>query len=50
MKKMIMNAAVISLLFFTGTCLMVAVDTICLETTGYGGKLVLDVEKTGLFN
>lgn len=50
MKKMIIKVIAITTLFFIGTCMMTALDTICLETTGYGGKLVLDVEKTGLFN
>lgn len=38
------------MIFFIGTCSIVAVDTICKETTGAGGKLVFDVEKALDFN
>ncbi len=43
MKKTFLKAIVIFLVFFIGACSIIALDTICLETTGEGGKLVLDV-------
>lgn len=48
-NKMV-RLVVVFMIFFIGTCSIVAVDTICKETTGQGGKLVFDVEKIGLFN
>lgn len=50
MKKLIIKALIIFIIFFMGTCCITALDTICAETTGHGGKLVFDVEKTGLLN
>lgn len=50
MKKTVSKYIVIFALFFIGTCCIIAVDSICFETTGAGGKLVLDVEKAKLFN
>lgn len=50
MKKRIIKAAAVFAIAFMGGCCIVAIDSICEETTGYGGKLVLDVEITGLFN
>lgn len=49
MKKTLLHAALIFLLFFAGTCGIVALDTICMETTGLGGKFVLHVENWGIF-
>lgn len=48
--KKAMKPALVFMIFFVGTCSIVAVDTICEETTGHGGKLVFDVEKAGIFN
>ena len=50
MKNSILKALVIFAVFFIGTWGMIAVDTICMGYTGYGGKLVLDVEKLSIFN
>lgn len=44
-RKRLFETAIIFVLFFVGTCSIAAVDTICKETTGHGGKLVFDVEK-----
>ncbi len=49
-KKKIVRLIVVFMIFFISTCSIVALDTICKETTGHGGKLVFDVEKIGLFN
>lgn len=48
--KTVLRLVAVFMLFFTATCCLAAVDTICKETTGMGGKLVLHVEKTGKFN
>ena len=50
MKKGISKLIVIFLIFVMGTTAIIMIDNICKETTGDGGKLVLDVEKLGLFN
>lgn len=44
MKKTLLKAVLIFIVFFIGACSVVALDTICFETTGQGGKLVLDVD------
>ena len=48
--KSALKILVIFMIFFVGTCCLTAIDTICKETTGEGGKLVFDVEKVGIFN
>ena len=48
--KKLVKLILVFMLFFVGTCCIAAVDTICKESTGHGGKLVFDVEKIGLFN
>ena len=48
-KKAVRFIAVF-MIFFIGTCSVVAIDTICKETTDRGGKLVFDVEKALDFN
>lgn len=48
-KKTALKAAAIFALFFIGTCSLLMLDTICAETTGEGGKLVLDVDKWPVF-
>ena len=50
MGKKLIKLFLVFMLFFVGTCCIAAVDTICKESTGHGGKLVFDVEKIGLFN
>lgn len=50
MRKRIIEIAIIFIIFFIFTCCIVAIDTICKETTGHGGKLVFDVEKNSFFN
>ncbi len=49
-RKKVLRIVLVFMLFFVGTCCIAAVDTICKETTGMGGKLVFDVEKIGFFN
>lgn len=46
MKKILIKALIIWLVFLVSSCSVIAVDIICRETTGHGGKLVLDIEKT----
>lgn len=48
--KKLIRLILVFILFFVGTCCISAVDNICKETTGHGGKLVFDVEKIGCFN
>ena len=43
MKKTFFKAILIFIVFFIGACSIIALDTSCLETTGDGGKLGLDV-------
>ncbi len=50
MRRFAIKVIVIFTVFFAGTCGVVAVDTICHAYTGYGGKMVLPVEKTCVFN
>ncbi len=49
MKKRILKAVIVFMILFTGTAMILMLDNICLQTTGYGGKLLFDVEKQGLF-
>jgi len=44
-KNTILKLCLVFVIFFVGTCSIEAVDIICKETTGHGGKLVFDVEK-----
>lgn len=48
--KSIVKLIIVFMIFFTGTCGIMILDTICKETTGYGGKLVFDVEKAVFIN
>lgn len=50
MKKGFMRFMIVFLLFFSGACSIVYVDEICLETTGEGGNLVLDIDNFSLFH
>lgn len=50
MKNIMIKAVAVFMVFFIGMCSLVVVDNICLETTRYGGKLLFNVEKIGLFN
>lgn len=49
MRKTALEAVIIFILFFTGTAALLAVDSICLETTGEGGKLVFNVDNNEFF-
>ncbi len=49
MKKTIIEMVIIFIVFFTGTATLLMVDGICAETTGAGGKLVLDVDNHRFF-
>lgn len=49
MKHRILEMILVFIVFFTGTACIIMLDNICLETAGEGGKLVLDVEKWGIF-
>ncbi len=44
MKKVFLKMLIVFFVFFVGTVSILALDNICLETTGEGGKLVLDVD------
>ena len=50
MKDTLIRFMLILLIFFITGCSITAIDSICKETTGVGGKLVFDVEKSRLFN
>ncbi len=50
MKSEVAKLIIIFIIFLVGTTAIIMIDNICKETTGQGGKLVLDVEKLGLFN
>ncbi len=39
----------ICLVFFTGTAILLTLDSICQETTGSGGILVFDIDKDSDF-
>ena len=49
MKKTFLKAAAVFLVFFAGVCCLVTVDTVCMETTGEGGKFVLEVANLPVF-
>ena len=49
MKRTFLKALAVFLVFLTGTGCLVMVDTICHETTGEGGKLVLDIANLPVF-
>lgn len=49
MKKMLLKAFLVFLVFFIGTAAIITLDQICRETTGCGGKLVLDIDNFALF-
>ncbi len=49
MKKTFIKAAVIFTVFFTGAACVLYLDNMCAETTGAGGKLVLNIENQGAF-
>lgn len=49
MKKVLLEMIIVFFVFFTGAASIIMVDNICLEATGDGGKLVLDVDNWGLF-
>lgn len=49
MKGTFLKALVVFLVFFVGMGGLIMVDTICLETTGEGGKFVLDVANLPVF-
>lgn len=49
MRKTIIEMIMIFVLFFAGTAGLIMVDNICLESTGAGGKLVLDIDKQRVF-
>lgn len=50
MRNILFKSMIICLIFFIGSYCIITLDSICMESTGCGGKLVLDVEKIGLFN
>lgn len=50
MRNYVIKAFAVFIIFFIGTYSLAVVDSICLETTRHGGKLVFNVEKLGLFN
>jgi len=49
MKNMLIKTAAMFIVFFVGTAALLTVDRVCEETAEMGGKLVLDVEKWGVF-
>ena len=49
MKRTLLEMIIVFFLFLAGTAGVLMVDTVCLETTGQGGKLVLDVDNWGGF-
>lgn len=49
MKKIIVHMIIVFFVFLIGAASIIMIDNICLETTGKGGKLVFDVENSGLF-
>ncbi len=50
MGKKLIKFIVVFTVFFAGTGSLIMLDNICRETTGEGGKLVLNIEKLGIFN
>ena len=49
MKRTLLEMIIVFFLFLAGTAGVLMVDIACFETTGQGGKLVLDVDKWGGF-
>ena len=49
MKRVICRAIIVFLIFFTGTAGVIAVDNICHETTGEGGKLSFNIDNERIF-
>lgn len=49
MKRTFLKVIIVFFVFFAGTASILALDNICLETTGEGGKLVLDVDNWTYF-
>lgn len=45
MKEMMIKMIVVFIVFFIGTGCLLFLDNLCLETTGSGGNLVLNIEK-----
>ena len=50
MGRKLMKFIVVFMVFFAGTGSLIMLDNVCQETTGEGGKLVLNIEKLGIFN
>lgn len=50
MKKKLLRLMLIFIIAFIGTSCIMFLDNICMETTGEGGKLVLDVENWTVFH
>lgn len=44
MKEYILRLVSLFIVFFLGVTSLIYVDNICCETTGEGGKLVLDID------
>lgn len=49
MMKTFLKAVAVFMVFFAGAGCLIMVDTVCEETTGEGGKLVLDVDNLQFF-
>lgn len=49
MKRTFLKAMMVFLVFFIGTGCLVMVDYVCRETTGEGGKFVLDIANLPVF-
>lgn len=45
MRRTLLEMIIVFFLFRAGTAGVLMVDTVCLQTTDQGGKLVLDVDK-----
>jgi len=50
MRSTLLKFLLVFIVFFIGTGSLMMLDNICMETSGEGGKLVLNVEKLGIFN
>ncbi|HIT99526.1 MAG: hypothetical protein ACLU5E_03265 [Anaerovoracaceae bacterium] len=44
MKHTILKVLIVFMIFFAGTAGILFLDDLCLQTTGHGGNLVLNVE------
>lgn len=49
MRQLLIRMLLVFLVFFIGTGCILFLDNLCNETTGGGGKLVLDVANSELF-